>query len=96
MDKHVFFSSCNVLKEKELLKSSMYITVEEQVATFLYINYHNRVVGESYQHSTKTTLHYFHKVLKAKCRLGKELIAPTPFYTIHLQIRFNFKSYLFF
>ena len=53
MTKHVFLSLHNVLKEKELLKNSRYITVEEQVAMLLYVISHNErhhVVGERYQH----------------------------------------------
>ena len=99
MNKHVFLSLCNVLKEKELLENSRYITVEEQVAMFLYVISHNeqhRVVGERYQHSTETTSHCFHKVLKAICRLSKELITPPSFDTMPLQIRSNPKYYPFF
>ena len=53
MDKHVFLSLYNVLKEKRVLKNSRYITVEEQVAMLLYVISHNErhhVVGERYQH----------------------------------------------
>jgi hypothetical protein len=99
MDKSVFLSLCNVLREKELLKNSRYITVEEQVAMFLYVISHNerhRVVGERFQHSIETTSHYFHVVLKAICRLGKEIITPPSFDTIPLQIRSNPKYYPFF
>ena len=71
------FKFIKCIERKRVLKNSKYITVEEQVTMFLYVISHNarhRVVGERYQHSIETTSHYFHKVLKAICRLGKELL----------------------
>lgn len=99
MKKSVFRKLCDVLKEKEWLENSRYVTVEEQVAMFLYVLSHNqrhRVVAERYQHSLETTSHYFHKVLKAICRLGKEIITPPSFDIIPQQIRSNPKYYPFF
>ncbi|KAM6550924.1 hypothetical protein CsatB_000732 [Cannabis sativa] len=70
MDKDVFKLYCGVLKEKNLLKNSCYLSVEEQVPMFLYVIGHNeqhRVVAERFQYSTSTTSEYFRKVLKANC-----------------------------
>ena len=99
MDKYIFLSLCNVSQEKWLLKNSRYITNEEQVTMFLYGISHNErhcIIGEQYKHYTETMSHYFHKVLKAICRLSKELITPPSFDTMPLQIRSNPKYYPFF
>ncbi|XP_060971415.1 protein ALP1-like isoform X1 [Cannabis sativa] len=99
MDKDVFKLFCGVLKEKKLLKNSRYLSVEEQVAMFLFVIGHNerhRVVAERFQHSTSTTSEYFRKVLKAVCRLSKELITPPLFDVVPSEIRFNPKYYPFF
>ncbi|XP_062075408.1 uncharacterized protein LOC133779465 [Humulus lupulus] len=82
MNKDVFKLFCGVLKEKNLLKNSRYMSLEEQVAMFLFVIGHNeqhRVVVERFQHSISTTYLYFRKVLKAICRLSKELITPPSF-----------------
>ena len=99
MNKDVFGLFCGVLKEKNLLKNSRYLSVEEQVAMFLFIIGHNerhRVVAERFQHSISTTSHYFRKVLKAVCRLSKELITPPSFDVTPPQIRFDPRYYPFF
>ncbi|XP_062085765.1 uncharacterized protein LOC133791874 [Humulus lupulus] len=82
MNKDVFKLFCGVLKEIFLLKNSRYLSVEEQVAMFLFVIGHNErhcVVVERFQHFTSTTSHYFRKVLKTICRLSKELITPPSF-----------------
>ncbi|XP_062103745.1 uncharacterized protein LOC133814850 [Humulus lupulus] len=64
MNKDVFKLFCGVLKEIFLLKNSRYLSVEEQVAMFLFVIGHNerhRVVAERFQHSISTTSHYFRK-----------------------------------
>ncbi|XP_060969893.1 uncharacterized protein LOC133037093, partial [Cannabis sativa] len=99
MDKDVFKLFCGVLKEKNLLKNSRYLSVEEQVAMFLFVIGHNerhRVIVERFQHSTSTTSEYFRKVLKEVCRLSKELITPPLFNVVPSEIRFNPKYYPFF
>ncbi|XP_062112560.1 uncharacterized protein LOC133823730 [Humulus lupulus] len=99
MNKDVFKLFCGVLKEIFLLKNSRYLSVEEQVAMFLFVIDHNerhRVVVERFQHSISTTSHYFRKVLKAICRLSKELITPPSFDVTPPQIRFDPRYYPFF
>ncbi|XP_062100556.1 uncharacterized protein LOC133806474 [Humulus lupulus] len=99
MNKDVFKLFCGVLKEIFLLKNSRYLSVEEQVAMFLFVIGHNerhRVVAERFQHSISTTSHYFRKVLKAICRLSNELITPPSFDVTPPQIRFDPRYYPFF
>ncbi|XP_060961641.1 protein ALP1-like [Cannabis sativa] len=98
MDKDVFILFCGVLKEKNLLRNSRYLSVEEQVSMFLFVVGHNerhRVVAERFQHSTSTISEYFRKVLRAVCRLSKELITPPSFDVVPPEIRFNPKYYPF-
>ncbi|XP_062104144.1 protein ALP1-like [Humulus lupulus] len=99
MNEDVFKLFCGVIKEIFLLKNSRYLSVEEQVAIFLFVIGHNErhcVVPERFQHSISTTSHYFRKVLKAICRLSKELITPPSFDVTPPQIRFDPRYYPFF
>lgn len=79
MRKPCFVRFCNELKEKNYLSDSRDVFVEEKVAMFLFIIGHSvrhRVVANRFQHSTETVSRYFKEVLRAVCRLGKELIRP--------------------
>ncbi|XP_073225547.1 uncharacterized protein [Cicer arietinum] len=84
---HKFFNKGKVLTsslsgrefvaEREDLSDSRDVLVEEKVATFLFIIEHNvrhRVASNRFQHSTETISCNFKEVLRAVCRLGKELI----------------------
>ena len=99
MDPNVFVLFCEELKSKGNLNSSRYVTVQEQVAIFLLIISHNeriRIVVERFQHSGHTIHFYFHRVLKAVCRLGVHIIRPPDFNIVPPQIRHNPKYYPFF
>ena len=99
MDPHVFILFCEELKSKGNLTNSRYVTVQEQVAIFLLIISHNervRLVAERFQHSGHTISTYFHRVLKAVCRLGVHIIRPPDFHIVPPQIRHNPNYYPFF
>ncbi|XP_024634430.2 protein ALP1-like [Medicago truncatula] len=75
--KECFLNFCNELRDKNYLSDSRDVLVEEKVATFLFIIGHNvrhRVASNRFQHSTETISRNFKEVLRAVCRLGKELI----------------------
>ncbi len=77
MKKDCFLNFCNELRSKNYLSDSRDVLVEEKVATFLFIIGHNvrhRVASNRFQHSTETISRNFKEVLRAVCRLGKELI----------------------
>ncbi|XP_012570899.1 protein ANTAGONIST OF LIKE HETEROCHROMATIN PROTEIN 1-like [Cicer arietinum] len=77
MKKECFLNFCNELRGKNYLSDSRDVLVEEKVATFLFIIGHNvrhRVASNRFQHSTETISRNFKEVLRAVCRLGKELI----------------------
>ena len=77
MEKACYINLCNELRNKNYLEDSREVFLEEQVAMFLFIIGHNvrhRVVADRFQHSTQTVSHYFKNVLRAICRLGKEII----------------------
>ncbi|XP_060965579.1 protein ALP1-like [Cannabis sativa] len=60
---------------------------------FLFVIGHNerhRVVADRFQQSTSTTSEYFRKLLKAVCRLSKELITPPLFDVVLLEIQYPF------
>nr|XP_027192011.1 protein ALP1-like [Cicer arietinum] len=77
MKNECFLNFCNELRGKNYLSDSRDVLVEEKVATFLFIIGHNvrhRVASNRCQHSTETISCNFKEVLRAVCRLGKELI----------------------
>jgi len=64
----VFEFLCLELKSKGGLADSKFVSVEEQVAMFLFTLVHsssNREVQERFQHSGETVSRHFHAVLKA-------------------------------
>ena len=70
-------SICDELRRKNYLEDSRDVFLEEQVTMFLFIIGHNvryRVVINRFQHFTQIVSHYFKNVLRAICRLGKEII----------------------
>ena len=99
MRPHVFIAFCEALKERGYLRHSRYLTVEEQVCIFLLSighNTRNRIIQERFQHSGQTISKYFHKVLKAICRIAKIIIRPPVFDVIPPQIQHNPKYWPFF
>ena len=77
MKKECFLNFCNELRDKNYLSDSRDVLVEENVTTFLFIIGHNVchiVASNRFQHSAETISRNFKEVLRAVCRLGKELI----------------------
>jgi hypothetical protein len=75
-----FLKLCNTLKQNGFLKSSRYVKITEQVATFLLIATHShthRDVSDRIQRSSETVNRYYHLVSKALCKLGKTIIRPS-------------------
>ena len=66
MDKGVFFNLSSLLRSRDLLHDTQYVTVEEQLALFLDTvghNVRNKVLGISFIHSGETISRYFQLVL---------------------------------
>ncbi|KAL8491214.1 hypothetical protein ACS0TY_023023 [Phlomoides rotata] len=82
MDRNSFGRLCFLMRELGGLVDHMYVSVEEQVSTFLSILAHhkkNRVLKFDYQRFGQTISHYVHTVLKVV--LGMHtlfLVQPTP------------------
>jgi len=99
MKLEVFHFLCSELKSKGRLTPSRHITVEEQIAMFLYTVARaasNRDVQERFQHSGETVSRHFHAVLNAINRLVPDyikLLNPTE---IPTTISSNSKFYNFF
>ncbi|KAG8363101.1 hypothetical protein BUALT_BualtUnG0004500 [Buddleja alternifolia] len=99
MKPDVFITFNNTLMENCGLKHSRYLSAYEQVAIFLHIIAHgitSRVAAEKFQHSGETISKVFHRVLKAICKLGVEIIAPPNFDEVPPEILHNPKYYPFF
>ncbi|GLU12156.1 hypothetical protein SLE2022_288590 [Rubroshorea leprosula] len=84
MDKHVFHKLCDTLRQRNMLRDTAGVMIEEQVAIFLNIvghNERNRVIQERFQHSGETISRHFNNVLKAIKSLSRELLQPPPLNT---------------
>ncbi|XP_026417129.1 uncharacterized protein LOC113312604 [Papaver somniferum] len=80
MEKHVFLRLCDMLKEKELLRHSNGVRVEEKVAIFMLAvghNERNRILQERFQHSGETISRHFNAVLDAIVALADDFLVPT-------------------
>ncbi|RZC84243.1 hypothetical protein C5167_047029 [Papaver somniferum] len=80
MEKHVFLRLCDMLKEKELLRHSNGVRVEEKVAIFMLSvghNERNRILQERFQHSGETISRHFNAVLEAIVALEDDFLVPS-------------------
>ena len=62
MDKKLFFNLSTLLRTRGLLQDTDQVTVEEQLAIFLYTighNVRNRIVGMNFLRSGETVSRYF-------------------------------------
>lgn len=82
MDRNAFGRLCLILRQRGGLEDGKYVTVEEQVASFLAVLAHhkkNRIIGFDYWRSGQTVSFYLHKVLKAVLLLHRIfLVNPEP------------------
>ncbi|VAI18413.1 unnamed protein product [Triticum turgidum subsp. durum] len=77
MTRAVFYKLCNRLRQKELLSDTFHVSVEEQVAMFLYMvgqHHTNSSVGFWFWRSSETVSRYFNIVLRAMGELARDLI----------------------
>ncbi|KAJ9553401.1 hypothetical protein OSB04_017446, partial [Centaurea solstitialis] len=76
LSRHAYVLLCNYFKEKNWVRSSRYVSVEEKMAIFLTIIGHNelfRVVKRRFQHSTSTINKCFHEVLRGMMEFAREV-----------------------
>ncbi|WVZ64690.1 hypothetical protein U9M48_014180 [Paspalum notatum var. saurae] len=74
-----FFQLCQLLRQRSLLRDTIHVCIEEQVAMFLHTIGHNlriRLVGANFNRSGETVSRYFGVVLHAIGELRNELIQP--------------------
>ena len=74
-----FFRLCQLLRDRTLLRDTIHVCIEEQVAMFLNTvghNLRNRLVGTNFLRSGETISRYFGLVLHAIGQLSNELIQP--------------------
>jgi hypothetical protein len=74
-----FFHLCDILRDRELLKPTIHLDVEQQVAMFLHTighNLRNRVVATNFCRSFGTISIYFRRVLHAIGQLRNDYIRP--------------------
>ncbi|XP_051212617.1 uncharacterized protein [Lolium perenne] len=81
MEKHIFHNLVECLRERCLLRDTDFVSIEEQVAIFLYAvskNASNRTLQGQFQHSGETISRYFHIVLNALMILSTSIIQLPP------------------
>eukprot|EP00268_Persea_americana_P030879 TRINITY_DN2997_c0_g2_i4.p1 TRINITY_DN2997_c0_g2~~TRINITY_DN2997_c0_g2_i4.p1 ORF type:complete len:394 (+),score=59.35 TRINITY_DN2997_c0_g2_i4:113-1183(+) len=79
MDKRLFRKLCDILRRKRLLRDTLEVRIEEQLAIFLLTighNERNRVVQERFHHSGETISRHFNKVLNAIVALAPDFFQP--------------------
>lgn len=89
MSRNHFLGLVCVFKERNLLKNTKNVTVEEQLAMSIFImahNVRNEVIQERFQHSGETLSRHFHNVSRALPLFAKELIQPPSFDEVPIQI----------
>lgn len=71
------------MRERELLKDTIYVLVEEQVAMFLHTIDHstcNRTLVTNYYRSSETISRYFHKVRGPFNITHQQILQSTAYY----------------
>jgi hypothetical protein len=77
MEKEIFLQLVEVLRDNNLLVNSREVSVEEQLAMFLFwlsTNASNRTVQERFQHSGETVSRYLNSVREAIISLSPRFI----------------------
>ncbi|KAM3388310.1 hypothetical protein ACQJBY_010842 [Aegilops geniculata] len=94
MERSIFQALVRKLCEKHLLQDARYISVQEQVAIFLYAvskNATNRALQDRSQHDADSISTYFHAVLNAITRLTCNYIQPSVHqHPILRQLKFSY------
>ncbi|XP_059301778.1 uncharacterized protein LOC132053679 [Lycium ferocissimum] len=83
MKKAVFIDLSNDLTIKYGLKPTRGMSIHEMLGIFLMTCAHgvgNRMIQDIFQHSGETIHRHFHSVLKAVCKLARDIIQPHPNY----------------
>lgn len=81
MEKFIFHRFVKCIRDRNLLKDTRNVSVEEQVAIFLYAvskNSSNRTLQGRFQHSGETISRHFRAVLDAIIKLSRNLIQLPP------------------
>ena len=79
LERAVFFRFCSLFRNRGLLRDTIHMCVEEQVAMFLNTvghNLRNRLVVTNYDRSNETVSRYFKIVLHAIGELRNDFIRP--------------------
>ncbi|XP_060170797.1 uncharacterized protein LOC132601748 [Lycium barbarum] len=83
MKKAVCIDLSNDLTDKYGLKPTCGMSIHEMLGIFLMTCAHrvgNRMIQDIFQHSAETIHIHFHSVLKAVCKLARDIIQPHPNY----------------
>ncbi|XP_042482941.1 uncharacterized protein LOC122063292 [Macadamia integrifolia] len=99
MSRDHFMRLLDALKERELVKDTNNIPVEEQLAMSIMImahNVRNSIIQERLQHSSETVIRVFYNILRALNTYARELIQPPSFNEIPAKICGDKRYHLYF
>ncbi|KAL4337662.1 hypothetical protein AHAS_Ahas12G0132600 [Arachis hypogaea] len=99
MSSHAFLELCAKLRATGHVKDTIHVTVEEQVARFLYIighNVKNRTISFFFHRSGETISRNFHAVLRAVISLEEEFLQQPSGTTIPSEILRSNRFYPYF
>ncbi|XLT03427.1 hypothetical protein HN51_052778, partial [Arachis hypogaea] len=99
MGPDAFLQLCEKLRATRQVRDTKHVTVEEQVARFLYIIAHNvktRTVSFFYHRSGETVSRHFHAVLRAIILLEDEFLRQPSASIISPAILHNHRFYPYF
>nr|CAD1838348.1 unnamed protein product [Ananas comosus var. bracteatus] len=77
MDAWTFFSLTDIMRDRNLLKDTLYVTIKEQLAMFLHTVGHrpkNRIVKIEFIRSGETISRYFSTILRAICAIKNQFV----------------------
>ncbi|XLR37505.1 hypothetical protein HN51_024254, partial [Arachis hypogaea] len=99
MGPDAFLQLCEKLRATRQVRDTKHVTVEEQVARFLYIVAHNvktRTVSFFYHRSGETVSRHFHTVLRAIILLEDEFLRQPSASIVSPEILHNHRFYPYF
>ncbi|XP_024959029.1 uncharacterized protein LOC112500004 [Cynara cardunculus var. scolymus] len=80
LSREAYILLCNHFRQRNWVKDSRYVSVEEKMAMFLMMIGHNeryRVIKRRFQRSTRTVHVCFHEVLLGMMEFAREIVVPT-------------------
>ena len=99
MGPEAFTNLCEILQEYGGLQPTKLVSIEEQVAKFLYIlshNVRNWATSFFFHHSSETISHHFHSVLRSIISLEEQFLCQPTRVQVSPKVKYSSRFYLYF